>query len=86
MASGDRIRGRGHADRLAGRLGQLLTTARGARTRADLARELGVSTSTLAGIERGHANPTLAYLEAIGPAYGVTLDLTATPLPEAADG
>lgn len=85
MASGDRIRSRGTAARLAGRLGQLLTDARGARTRADLARELGVSTSTLAGIERGAANPTLAYLEALGPAYGVRLDITSTPL-EATDG
>lgn len=76
MASGSRIR---KADRsaLAARVATLLVEARGPRTRRDLAAEIGVAPATLADLELGHANPTLAYLEAVGEAYGVQFDVVA---------
>lgn len=80
MASGTTIRkGSTVSARLAGQLADLLVDARGTRTRADVARAAGVTTSTLAGLERGVANPTLAYLDQLGEHYGLEFDLVARP-------
>lgn len=76
MAAGSKIRRSGSPSRLAGELAHLLLEARGTRTRQTLADAAGVSPNTLGDLEQGRANPTLAYLEAIGPVYGVRLSLT----------
>ena len=62
--------------RLAPELGSILVAARGDKSRRELAGELGVAPATLAALERGEANPTLAYLEAVAEAYDVRLTLT----------
>jgi transcriptional regulator with XRE-family HTH domain len=79
VASGSRIRKGARSISLAPRLAALLVEARGARTRREMAADLGVAPATLADLELGHANPTLAYLEALGSAYGVEFDLVARP-------
>lgn len=77
MASGDVLRERGaRPDRLGPQLGTILLAARGERSRRELAAEVGVSPTTLAELETGRANPTLAYLERIGDAYGIRIELT----------
>lgn len=81
MASGSSIRRGGSPERLGGELAELLLEARGDRTRAELAAAAGVHPNTLGDLERGRANPTLAYLEAIGPVYGIELSLVATTEP-----
>lgn len=74
MAQGSQIRGRqSRPVRLAGQLGTLLREARGTRPRAELAAAAGVHSNTLADLEQGRANPTLAYLEALGPVYGIEI-------------
>lgn len=67
------------APRLAGEVGGILTRARTRRglSRQELADELGVAPNTLGQVERGEANPTLAYLEGLGAAYGLEFHVTA---------
>lgn len=78
MPSGDRIRERGaRPTQLGPQLAALLITARGDRPRRELADAAGVSTSVLADLEAGRANPTLAYLERVAGVYGVDLALVA---------
>lgn len=76
MASGSTIRRGATPARLGAQLAGLLVAARGDRTRKDLADAAGVHPNTLGDLERGRANPTLAYLEALGPVYGIRLTLT----------
>lgn len=82
MASGSTIRRTGSPARLAAELAHLLVTARGDRTRQSLADEAGVANNTLGELERGRGNPTLAYLDALGPVYGIRFSLTAEGGPE----
>lgn len=63
--------------RLAGELAALLVAARGDRPRTVLAAAAGVHPNTLAELEKGRANPTLGYLESIGPIYGLRISLAA---------
>lgn len=78
MASGSVLRQPGaRPERLAGELGELLVAARGDVPRSELAKAAGVSANTLRDLELGRANPTLALLEALGPVYGLDLQLTA---------
>lgn len=77
MASGSTIRRTGNPARLGAELAHLLVQARGQRTRQSVADEAGVHPNTLADLEHGRANPTLAYLEALGPVYGIRLGLVA---------
>lgn len=77
MGRGASIRRTSTPGRLGSDLGAILRTARGSRSRASLAAEAGVSAATLAEVELGRANPTLAYLEDLGPIYGVELELVA---------
>lgn len=79
MASGETIRRARRSDRLSTRLAALLVEARGERPRAALAADAGVAASTLAAVERGTANPTLAYLDQLGDLYDVEFDLVARP-------
>jgi transcriptional regulator with XRE-family HTH domain len=79
MASGSSLRRTTTSDRLAPELADLLLEARGDRSRTEVAAAAGVHANTLADLERGRANPTLAYLEAIGPVYGIRLRLVAEP-------
>lgn len=76
MASGTSIRQSRRSERLAPRLAELLISARGERTRADVARDAGVAVSTLAALELGTANPTLAYIEALEELYDCRFTLT----------
>lgn len=78
MASGRVLRSP-CSGRLAEQLAHLLVTARGDRPRTQFAAAAGVSYGTIADVETGRANPTLAYLEALGPLYGVRLQITAEP-------
>lgn len=68
---------------LARQAGGLLADLRGALTRSAAARALGVSRNTLIRLESGADNPTLARLDRLGAAYGVTFELVAT---DPADG
>lgn len=77
MASGSTIRRTGDPARLAGELAHLLVEARGDRPRQELADAAGVHPNTLGELEKGRSNPTLAYLEALGPVYGIRLSLVA---------
>lgn len=79
MASGSSIRKSARSERLSGQLGALLVAARGDVSRSLLAQQAGVKPSTLAALERGEANPTLAYLEGIEELYGCTIDLVVRP-------
>lgn len=79
MASGNTIRKGSRSERLAGQLAEALVEARGIRPRSELASTAGVAASTLAALERGEANPTLAYIEGIGELYGCTIDLVVRP-------
>lgn len=70
-------------------IGAALFTARRAAglTRAQVARQLGVSDVTLLELEHGRGNPTLARLARYAAAYGVTLDvITRHPHPRARRG
>lgn len=81
MPPGNKIRGaRKVPGRLGEELGQILRDARDARgqSRTELAEEAGVSETTLGALERCQANPTLAYIEALGEVYGVRLRLVAS--------
>lgn len=62
---------------LAQDVGRALTQAREAkgRSRADMARELGVSDVTLLELELGRGNPTLGRIAKYAHAYGVDLDV-----------
>lgn len=77
------IRARAAAGAGAG-LGQDLATAlveaRGERPRRELAAAAGVHGNTLGDLERCRANPTLAYIEAIGAVYGIRFRLVAEPI------
>lgn len=75
MPSGRTIRTR-RQSRLAEQLAGILREARGARTRTSLAEAAGVVDATLGDLERGRANPTLAYAESVGELYGIELQLT----------
>lgn len=86
MPSGSTIRRTGNPRRLAGELAHLLVTARGDRTRQALAEAAGVHPNTLGELEKGRGNPTLAYLEAIGPVYGITISLGRRVRPVSAHG
>lgn len=78
MPPGHSIRRRAAAPtRLGPELGRLLRAARGDRPRSELAVEAGVHVNTLGDLEQGRANPTLAYLEALGPVYGIELQIVA---------
>lgn len=77
MGSGSSIRRSVAPKRLSSELGELLVAARGARTRSELAAAAGVHPNTLGDVEKGRANPTLAYLEALGDVYGVELTIVA---------
>lgn len=79
MASGTTIRRAGRPVRLGAQLGEILVRARGDRSRREVAEAAGVAPATLAEVERGRANPTLAYLEALGAVYGVELSIVAVP-------
>lgn len=73
---------------LAKQLGDLLTKARGDRSRRGLAADLDLAPATLITLEAGTSNPTLERVERMAEAYGVELTLTARrvrrPTPTAA--
>lgn len=84
MASGSSIRrGAKHADVLAPQVAEILVAARGDKSRREMADDVGVAPATLAELERGEANPTLAYLERVAAAYGVGLSIVAVEVPDA---
>lgn len=83
MASGSVLRRSGNPARLAGELAHLLVQARGERTRQAIADAAGVHPNTLGDLEHGRANPTLAYLEALGAVYGIRLSLVVDMVPGA---
>jgi transcriptional regulator with XRE-family HTH domain len=70
---------------LAKQLGDLLTKARGTRSRRGMAADLGLAPATLISLEAGTINPTLARVEQMAAAYGIELELKAkrirTPAP-----
>lgn len=76
VGRGTKMRPRG-ADRsvLAAEAGELFRQQRGAVSREEMARVLGVSSGTLGSLELGLRNPTLAYLEAVAGKYGFRLGL-----------
>ncbi len=63
---------------IAGDVGRALAAARtrSGRTRAQLARELGVSDVTLLELEHGRGNPTIGRLVRYAAGYGVELHIT----------
>jgi transcriptional regulator with XRE-family HTH domain len=61
----------GTGSELAEQFGRILVEARGERSLRGLANELGLSRATLSELEKGEANPTLAYIEAMAERYGV---------------
>lgn len=60
---------------LAAELGVILRAARGATPLRQQARQLGLVHATLAELEGGHANPTLARVEAVAAGYGLRVAL-----------
>lgn len=79
MAAGGELRRTGNPARLAGELAHLLVEARGDRTRQEIAEAAGVRPNTLGELEKGRANPTLRYLDALGSVYGVRFGLVVIP-------
>lgn len=62
---------------LAADFGSLLRAVRGPGSRRALARGMDVAPATLAELEDGRANPTLARVEEVAEAYGLELRLVA---------